>query len=46
MEDAPYGLIELVLVFGALLGLAVWETVRTRRELAQVKRESGRSASS
>lgn len=40
MDDAPYGLIELVLVFGGLLGWAVWETIRTRRELARLKGKS------
>lgn len=39
-EGAPFGLIEIVLGFGAILGWAAWETVRTRRELARMKRDA------
>jgi hypothetical protein len=38
LEDPPYGLIELVLVFGSILALAVWEVVRNRRELERMRR--------
>lgn len=39
MEDPPYGAIELGLVFGFILALAIWELVRTRRALARLKRD-------
>lgn len=43
MNEVPFGLIELVLVFGALLAWAGWEVVRNRRELDRLKRERGDS---
>lgn len=39
MDDANFGLIELILVFGGLLGWATWELVRNRRALERLKRE-------
>lgn len=41
MDEAQSGLIELVLVFGAVLAWAGWEVLRNRRELARLKRERG-----
>lgn len=41
MEDASFGLIEIVLAFGALLGWALWELRKTRRDLDRTKQ--GRS---
>lgn len=41
MDDVPFGLIEVVLGFGALLAWAAWEAVRTRRDLARLRREAG-----
>lgn len=40
--DVHYGIIELGLVFGIVLSWAVWETVRTRRDVARMKRELGK----
>ncbi|WP_375462104.1 hypothetical protein [uncultured Enterovirga sp.] len=37
MDEGSYGLIELLLVFGLLLGWAVWDIVRTRRELSRMR---------
>ncbi len=37
MDEVPYGIIEIGLAFGSLLAWAVWETVRTRRDLARLK---------
>ena len=37
------GLVELILVFGAVLALAVIELVRTRRASGQQKREPSKS---
>lgn len=34
----PYGLIEMVLFFGLVIGLAVWELVRVRRSLRDDQR--------
>ena len=41
MDEVPAGLIEIVLVFGAILGLATWEVVRNRRALARLRRGEG-----
>ena len=38
MDDVPFGLIELLLVFGGILGFAVWEVVRNRRALDRIRR--------
>ena len=44
MSEGPFGVIELVLVFGGVLGFAVWELMRNRRALARLRdsRESDR----
>lgn len=42
MDDVHYGIVELGLAFGVVLIWAVWETVRTRRGLARMKRELGK----
>ncbi len=41
-ETTAFGLIEMVLVFGLVLALAVWELVRVRRSLRED--QSGRRA--
>lgn len=41
MDDASYGLVEIVLAFGALLAWAGFELVRNRRALARLRRERG-----
>ncbi len=41
MDEVPYGIIEIGLVFGALLAWATWEVIRNRRELAKLRRERG-----
>lgn len=47
MDEVPYGIIEIGLVFGSMLAWAVWETMRTRRDLARLKhkRDMERQAS-
>lgn len=40
MDDAPFGLIEIVLGFGVLLGLAIWEVIRNRRALDAVRKRT------
>lgn len=35
IDTAAYGLIEMVLVFGLVLVLAIWELVRVRRSLRE-----------
>lgn len=42
-DPAAYGLIELVLVFGLVLVLAVWELVRVRRSLREDPASQGES---
>lgn len=37
MSDGPLGVIEIILAFGAVLGLAVWELVRNRRALDRMR---------
>lgn len=37
MDDLPLGLIEIVLAFGLILALAIWELVRNRRALAALR---------
>lgn len=41
MDETPFGLIEVALGFGALLAWAIWDVVRTRRELARMRRDRG-----
>lgn len=44
MDDVPFGLIELVLVFGGILAFGIWEIVRNRRALARMRAgESGKT---
>ena len=42
MDDVPYAIIELGLVFGLMLVWAAWEVLRNRRELARLRRELGK----
>lgn len=44
MGTSIAGLLELTLVFGALLGLLVWELVSVRRELRRDTRKSADDA--
>lgn len=39
MDDVPYGIIEIGLLFGALLAWAAWEVIRNRHELARLRGE-------
>lgn len=39
MDSGSYGIIEIGLVFGALLAFATWELVRNRRALARLRRD-------
>ena len=42
MSDAPFGLVEIALAFGAVLAWAAWEIRRNRRELARLKARDAR----
>jgi cytochrome oxidase assembly protein ShyY1 len=49
VDEPSYGLIEIVLAFSVILGLAVWELIRNRRALARIKaveKQAGRCPSS
>lgn len=37
MSEAPFGLVEIALAFGAVLAWAAWEIRRNRRALARLR---------